>query len=123
MLALPGVVTLFLTLWGITGASYWRDEAATLSAAQRPFGNLLRTFGNIDAVHGAYYVLIWAMVKLGGTGELATRLPPAAAMAVAAAAGAPVGGPPALAPRPRAAPPGFRPPPPPPPLPPAPPPT
>jgi mannosyltransferase len=92
MLALPGVATLVITLWGITGASYWRDEAATISAAQRPLGNLLRTLGNIDAVHGAYYLLIWVMVKLGGTGELATRLPSAVAMAVAAVAVAALGG-------------------------------
>ena len=92
MLALPGVATLVITLWGITGASYWRDEAATMSAAQRPLGNLLRTLGNIDAVHGAYYLLIWVMVKLGGTGELATRLPSAVAMAVAAVAVAALGG-------------------------------
>ena len=92
MLGLPGVVTLVITLWGITGASYWRDEAATMSAAQRPLGNLLRTLGNIDAVHGAYYLLIWVAVKLGGTGELATRLPSAVAMAVAAVAVAALGG-------------------------------
>ncbi len=92
MLVLPGLATLVITLWGITGASYWRDEAATLSAAQRPFGNLLRTLGNIDAVHGAYYLLIWVMVKLGGTGELVTRLPSALAMAVAAVAVAALGG-------------------------------
>jgi mannosyltransferase len=91
MLAIPAVATLVITLWGITGASYWRDEAATLAAAQRPFGNLLRTLGNIDAVHGAYYVLIWVMVKAGGTGELVTRLPSAVAMAVAAAAVAALG--------------------------------
>ncbi len=92
MLALPGAATLVITLWGITGASYWRDEAATLSAAQRPLGNLLRTLGNIDAAHGAYYLLIWVMVKLGGTGELMTRLPSAVAMAVAAVAVAALGG-------------------------------
>ena len=92
MLALPGVSTLVITLWGITGASYWRDEAATLSAAQRPLGNLLRTLGNIDAAHGAYYLLLWVMVKLGGTGELVTRLPSAVAMAVAAVAVAALGG-------------------------------
>ena len=92
MLALPGVATLVITLWGITGASYWRDEAATISAAQRPLGNLLRTLGNIDAVHGAYYLLIWVTLKLGGTGELATRLPSAVAMAVAAVAVAALGG-------------------------------
>jgi mannosyltransferase len=91
MLAVPGVTTLVITLWGITGASYWRDEAATMSAAQRPLGNLLRTLGNIDAVHGAYYLLIWVMVKLGGTGELVTRLPSAVAMAAAAVAVAALG--------------------------------
>src|SRR5258708_34979389 len=61
-------------------------------AAQRPLGNLLRTLGNIDAVHGAYYLLIWVMVKLGGTGELVTRLPSAVAMAAAAVAVAALGG-------------------------------
>ncbi len=84
--ALPPVVTFVIMLWGITGSSYWRDEAATMSAAQRPLGNLIRTLGNIDAVHGAYYLLIWAMVHVGGSGELVTRLPSAVAMACAAAA-------------------------------------
>src|SRR5262249_52896578 len=55
-------------------------------------GNLLRTLGNIDAVHGAYYLLLWVVVKRGGTGELATRLPSAVAMAVAAVAVAALGG-------------------------------
>lgn len=40
--------------------------------------------GQQDAVHGAYYVLMWAVVRLGGSGELATRLPSALAMAAAA---------------------------------------
>jgi mannosyltransferase len=91
MMALPPAVTFVITLWGISGASYWRDEAATMSAAQRPFGNLLQTLGNIDAVHGAYYILIWVVVRLGGTGELVTRFPSALAMAGAAAAVAALG--------------------------------
>jgi mannosyltransferase len=91
MMALPPAVTFVIMLWGITGASYWRDEAATMSAAQRPLGNLLRTLGNIDAVHGAYYLIIWVMVQLGGPGELVTRLPSAVAMAGAAAAVAALG--------------------------------
>ena len=85
-MAIPPLVTFVIMLWGIGGASYWRDEAATISAAQRPLGNLLRTLGNIDAVHGAYYLLIWVLVQIGGTGALVTRLPSAVAMAVAAAA-------------------------------------
>jgi len=86
LMAIPPLATFVIMVWGIRGPSYWRDEAATLSAAQRPFGNLLRTLGNIDAVHGAYYILIWVMVRLGGTGEFVTRLPSAVAMAVAAVA-------------------------------------
>jgi mannosyltransferase len=90
-MALPPVATFVITAWGITGASYWRDEAATMSAAQRPLGNLIATLGNIDAVHGAYYLLIWVMVHLGGTAELVTRLPSAVAMACAATAVAAIG--------------------------------
>jgi mannosyltransferase len=91
MMALPPAFTFVIMLWDITGASYWRDEAATMSAAQRPLGNLLQTLGNIDAVHGAYYLLIWVVVRLGGTGELVTRFPSALAMAGAAAAVAALG--------------------------------
>jgi mannosyltransferase len=91
MMALPPAVTFVIMLWDITGASYWRDEAATMSAAQRPLGNLLQTLGNIDAVHGAYYLLIWVVVRLGGPGELVTRFPSALAMAGAAAAVAALG--------------------------------
>jgi mannosyltransferase len=85
------LLTFVVTLWGITASSYWRDEAATLVAVQRPFGQLLRMLGNIDAVHGAYYVLMWVVVRLGGTGEIVTRLPSALAMAGAAAAVAAIG--------------------------------
>jgi len=91
MRVLPPVVTFVIMLWGITGASYWRDEAATMSAVQRSFGNLLQTLGNIDAVHGAYYILVWPLVRIGGTGELVTRLPSAVAVAGAAAAVAALG--------------------------------
>ena len=71
--------------WRIQGPSYWRDEAATLAAVHRPFGALVRMLGHVDAVHGAYYMFIWVLVRIAGTGELATRLPSALAMAAAAA--------------------------------------
>jgi mannosyltransferase len=41
--------------------------------------------GSTDVVHGAYYLLLWVVIRLGGPGELATRLPSALAAAVAAA--------------------------------------
>jgi len=85
MRAAPPAVTLAMMLWRIQRPSYWRDEGATLAAVQRPFGELIRMLGNVDAVHGAYYMIIWVVVRFGGTGEFATRLPSALAMAVAAA--------------------------------------
>jgi mannosyltransferase len=91
MRILPPVVMFGLGLWRITGPSYWRDEAATMTAVRRPFHELLRMMGNVDAVHGVYYMIIWVVVRLGGTGELVTRLPSAVAMACAAAAVAALG--------------------------------
>lgn len=40
--------------------------------------------GNVDAVHGAYYWLVWPLAKAFGTSELVMRLPSLLAMAVAA---------------------------------------
>lgn len=86
MPAVPALVTLAVVLWGIGEPSYTRDEAATLSAVQRPFAEMLRMLGNVDVGHAGYYVVMWPIVRLVGSGELATRLPSALAMAVAAAA-------------------------------------
>jgi mannosyltransferase len=80
----PSVVTFIVMLIGITVPSYWRDEAATMAAVQRPFGALVRMLGHVDAVHGAYYFFTWFVVRIFGTSELTLRLPSALAMAVAA---------------------------------------
>jgi mannosyltransferase len=80
----PAVVTFAVMLIGITVPSYWRDEAATLAAVRRPFGDMIAMLGNVDAVHGAYYALAWVISRAFGDGELALRLPSAIAMAVAA---------------------------------------
>jgi mannosyltransferase len=84
MLILPPAVTCAIMLTGVTVPSYWRDEAATLAAVRRPFGDMVAMLGNVDAVHGAYYMLIWVIARLFGTGELALRLPSVIAMTVAA---------------------------------------
>jgi mannosyltransferase len=88
---IPALVTLIVVLWDITGSSYWRDEAASMTAVDRPFGQLLRMLGSTDSPHGAYYMILWVVVRLGGTGEFVTRLPSALAMAAAAAATAAIG--------------------------------
>jgi mannosyltransferase len=91
MRILPPVVMFAMGLWRITGPSYWRDEAATMTAVQRPFPEIVRMIGSVDAVHGVYYMIIWVLARLGGTGELVIRLPSAVAMACAAAAVAALG--------------------------------
>jgi mannosyltransferase len=78
-------VTLGVTLWGIGARSYWGDETDTVSAVSRSVPQLLRMLGHIDAVHGLYYLLLWPVARVAGTGEFALRFPSAVAMAAAAA--------------------------------------
>jgi mannosyltransferase len=73
-----------MMLWGIDGPSYWRDEGDTVSAVSRSFPQLIGLLGHVDAVHGLYYLLLWPVARVAGTGEIATRLPSALAMAAAA---------------------------------------
>jgi mannosyltransferase len=90
-LLVPPLVTLALSLWKITTPSYWRDEAATIAAIKRPFGDLIRMLGNVDAVHSAYYIMMWPLEHLFGSGELVMRLPSAIVAAVTAAFVAAIG--------------------------------
>ncbi len=46
----------------------WLDEGATILSAQRPWSSLLEMLGNIDAVHGLYYVMmhLWWLFTIQG---------------------------------------------------------
>ena len=63
---LPPAAALLISLWGISTPSYWRDEAATIAAIRRPLGDLIRMLGNVDAVHGAYYLMMWPLEHVLG---------------------------------------------------------
>ncbi len=78
-------------LWRISVPSFSGDEAASLSAATRSLPQLWHMLGSTDVVHGTYYLLLWAVLRLGGAGELVTRLPSALAAAAAAAGVAAIG--------------------------------
>ena len=80
----PAAVTLAVTLYGIGSPSFWRDEAATVTATKRSLPEMARMLRHVDAVHGAYYLLMWPLAHLFGTSEFAMRLPSAIAMAAAA---------------------------------------
>jgi mannosyltransferase len=90
-LALPPVAALAAFLWGVTTPSFWRDEAATISAVQRPYPDLLSMLGHVDAVHGLYYSIMWPLVHLFGPTEFVLRLPSVLAGAVTAAVLAAIG--------------------------------
>ncbi|MCG5433458.1 glycosyltransferase family 39 protein [Mycobacterium sp. MYCO198283] len=78
-------------LAGVVGAagasrpSLWFDEAATVSAAQRPLDELARLLGNIDAVHGLYYLVMHGWLNVFPPTEFWLRLPSCLAVAGAAA--------------------------------------
>lgn len=60
----PTVGSLFLGILGSWWVQPQWDEAATLSAAQRSYDELWQLLGNIDAVHGLYYLLIQPLAHL-----------------------------------------------------------
>ena len=88
---LPPAVALLICLWGINKPSFWRDEAATIAAIRRPLGDLIKMLGNVDAVHGSYYLMMWPIEHVLGAGPVAMRLPSAIAAAVTVAAIAAIG--------------------------------
>ncbi|WP_371617893.1 hypothetical protein [Streptomyces sp. NBC_00454] len=70
----------------------WRDESVTWQVAHRPLGALWELLGQVDAVHGLYYLLMHAVFAVAGGGAdgasaglWALRLPSVAATALAAA--------------------------------------
>ncbi|MER5728766.1 hypothetical protein ABT084_10545 [Streptomyces sp. NPDC002138] len=83
---IPVVWTLGLGLWGLSRQdSVWRDEAATWQVARRSTGEIWHMLGNVDAVHGLYYLLMHGLFEVFGAGTATLRLP--SVLAVAAAAG------------------------------------
>ncbi|MCL8015706.1 glycosyltransferase family 39 protein [Streptomyces sp. AS02] len=83
---IPLLWTLALGLWGLARHnSVWRDEAATWQVAQRSAGDIWHMLGQVDAVHGLYYLLMHGLFEYFGAGTTTLRLPSVLAAAVAAA--------------------------------------
>ncbi|GAA3533847.1 mannosyltransferase [Aeromicrobium flavum] len=80
-----GVLATIVAFVGSWIPSFWLDEAASLSAADRPLGDLAGLLGRIDAVHGAYYLVLHGWISVFGTSELAVRAPSAIAVGIAVA--------------------------------------
>ncbi|GHE36344.1 hypothetical protein CP980_29495 [Streptomyces vinaceus] len=88
----PSLWTVALGLWGLSRQdSVWRDEAATWQVARRSTGEILDMLGNVDAVHGLYYLLMHGLFELFGASTTTLRLPSVLAVAAAAACVALIG--------------------------------
>ncbi|CAM3852645.1 glycosyltransferase family 39 protein [Smaragdicoccus niigatensis] len=86
--AAVSILALAISAWGIGRPSFWYDEAATISAINRPWHDMVAMLGNVDAVHGAYYFVMYGWLQITGDfglSEFGSRLP--SALAIAAAAG------------------------------------
>nr|WSX54820.1 hypothetical protein OG409_32540 [Streptomyces sp. NBC_00974] len=88
----PVLWTLALGLWGLSRQdSVWRDEAATWQVAGRSPGEIWHLLGNVDAVHGLYYLLMHVLFEVFGASTATLRLPSVLAVAGAAACVALIG--------------------------------
>lgn len=86
--AVAALLGLFASLVSVAGSwqpSYWGDEAASVMSAERSLPSLFRMLGHVDAVHGAYYVVLHFWIGVFGASELSTRAPSALGVGLAGA--------------------------------------
>jgi mannosyltransferase len=80
------VVAVAVSMAGAARPSFWYDEAATISASySRSLAQLWHMVGNVDAVHGLYYLLMHGWFQIFGAGEFWSRAPSGLAVGGAAA--------------------------------------
>jgi mannosyltransferase len=82
---LVGMLGLLISLASSTVPSVWYDEAATITAATRDWGQLWAMVAHVDAVHAAYYAIMHVVFDVVGYSPLSLRAPSAVAIGVAAA--------------------------------------
>nr|WP_240630846.1 glycosyltransferase family 39 protein [Mycolicibacterium sp. GF69] len=75
-----------VSLVGAGRPSFWYDEAATISASySRPLSALWQMLGDVDAVHGLYYLLMHGWFSIVPPTEFWSRVPSGLAVGAAAA--------------------------------------
>jgi mannosyltransferase len=72
-----GVVGFLASFLGSWNPSLWGDEAASVLSAERPLPSLVQMLGNVDAVHGLYYLFLHFWIDLFGASPVSVRLPSA----------------------------------------------
>jgi mannosyltransferase len=81
-----GVFAAAVNLAGAGRPSFWYDEAATISASySRTLDQLWQMLGNVDAVHGLYYLFMHGWFQVFPPTEFWSRAPSGIAVGAAAA--------------------------------------
>ncbi|MEI8080784.1 MAG: hypothetical protein WCI74_02955 [Actinomycetes bacterium] len=80
-----GVLGVLISAIGMWRPSFWTDEVASISSAQRSLGELWSMMGNIDAVHGMYYLFMHFYLDVVPANDFTLRLPSAVAVGCAGA--------------------------------------
>lgn len=83
---LVGVLAVAVSMAGSARPSFWYDEAATISAAySRSLAQMWHMLGDVDAVHGLYYLLMHGWFQVFPATEFWSRAPSGLAAGGAAA--------------------------------------
>ncbi|WP_160161787.1 glycosyltransferase family 39 protein [Embleya hyalina] len=85
------LLTFGVGLYKVDTPELWRDELASLSAADRSVPQLLRLLEHVDTSSGAYYFFMHCWMKVFGDSVLVLRLPSVLAMAATAGCLAAIG--------------------------------
>ncbi len=80
-----GVLGATVSLLGSWIPSLWGDEAASVLSASRSIPSLFAMLGQVDAVHGTYYLGLHFWVGVFGSSAFSVRLPSALAVGVCVA--------------------------------------
>jgi mannosyltransferase len=83
VIAIPAATAFVVGGYELGGPSLWRDEAYTKDAITRSVSQIWAMLGNVDAVHGAYYLVMHFVAGAVGTSAVALRFPSLLAMVVA----------------------------------------
>ncbi len=75
-----GLLAVLLSALGSWIPSLWGDEVTSVLSSQRSFSSLFSMLGNVDAVHGTYYVLLHFWVDVFGPSAFSVRFPSAIAV-------------------------------------------
>ena len=59
----------------ISTRGLWVDEAITVSQARLPFGEMLNQLRTTDVHPPLHHTMVWLVIRIAGTGELAVRSP------------------------------------------------